>query len=98
MKRPTKQSDGLYHIDGQKFKQLFGSRQQVWHGTAYKTEGLLLKHDIIMNKWGRLVSKKKSITAKKEQLQKKRLFKNYTAVKGKFGAVRRGTQKKNKAK
>ena len=96
MKRPVKQSDGFYHLDGKKFKQLFGSRQQVWNGTAYKTEGLLLKKDIIMNKWGRLVSKKKSITSKKEQLQKKRLFKNYTAVKGKFGAVRRGTKKNNK--
>lgn len=89
MKRPVRQSDGLYHLDGKHFKQLFGSRQQVWNGTAYKTEGLLLKKDIMMNKWGRLVSKKKHATAKKEQLQKKRLFKNFTAVKGKFGSIRR---------
>jgi len=96
MKRPVRQSDGLYHLDGKTFKQLFGSRQQVWNGTAYKTEGLLLKSDIMMNKWGRIVSKKKHATAKKEQLQKKRLFKNYTAVKGKFGAVKRGTRTKGK--
>jgi hypothetical protein len=94
MKRPVRQSDGHYHIDGKHFKQLFGSRQQVWNGTAYKTEGLLLKKDIMMNKWGRLVSKKKHATAKKEQMQKKGLFKNYTAVKGKFGSVKRETRSK----
>jgi hypothetical protein len=94
MKRPARQSDGYYHVDGKTFKQLFGSRQQVWNGTAYKTEGLLRKGDIMMNKWGRIVSKKKHATAKKEHQQKKRLFKNYTAVKGKFGSVKRGTRSK----
>jgi hypothetical protein len=94
MKRPVRHDDGMYHLDGKTFKQLFGSRQQVWNGTAFKTEGLLRKADIMMNKWGRIVSKKKHNTAKKEQLQKKRLFKNYTAVKGKFGSVKRGTRSK----
>jgi hypothetical protein len=90
MKRPVRQPDGFYHLNGKQYKELFGSRQQVWNGTAYKTEGLLLKNDIMMNKWGRLVSKKKHATAKKEHKQKKRLFKNYTAVKGKFGSIKRG--------
>jgi hypothetical protein len=92
MKRPVRHADGKYHIDGKTFKELFGSRQQVWNGTSYKTEGLLTRDKLMMNKWGRIVSKKKHATAKREQLQGKRLFKNYTARKGKFGAVKKGTK------
>jgi hypothetical protein len=92
MKRPVRHADGKYHINGKTFKELFGSRQQVWNGTSYKTEGLLTRDKLMMNKWGRIVSKKKHATAKKEQLQGKRLFKNYTARKGKFGAVKKGTK------
>ena len=87
MKRPTRNTeDGMYHVKGKHYKELFGSRQQVYHGTAYKTEGLLVKDDLLMNKWGRIVSKKKHFTAKKE----KRLEKNgYFTQKGKFGYVKR---------
>jgi hypothetical protein len=86
MKRPSRHSDGLYHISGKSFKILIGSRQQVWNGTAYKTEGLLTRSDLVMNKWGRIVSKKKHATAKKE----KRLQKyGYFARKGKFGFVKK---------
>ena len=86
MKRPERQADGHYHINGKKYPQLFGSRQQVWNGTAYKTEGLLIKSDLIMNKWGRIVSKKKHETARKE----KRLEKyGYFAKKGEFGYVKK---------
>lgn len=95
MKRPVRQSDGKYHINGKTFKELFGSRQQVWNGTAYKTEGLLTRDKLMMNKWGRIVSKKKHATAKREHKLGKRLFKNYTAKKGKFGAVKKnGTRQK----
>jgi hypothetical protein len=41
------------------FAQLVGSRVQVWNGTAYKTAGGLCKGDMVRNKHGRLVSKKK---------------------------------------
>ena len=51
--------DGLYVIDGGKFKILTGSRAQVWHSTAYKTTGGLLKEDLLKNKHGEIVSKKK---------------------------------------
>lgn len=62
-----------------------GSRAQVWHGTALKTSGGLKKSDLLMNKNGRIVSKKKHNTAKKE----KRLEKaGYKAEKGKFGYVK----------
>ena len=85
MKRPVRQNDGMYHLNGKKFKELFGSRQQVHNGTAFKTSGGLKKSDLLMNKWGRIVSSKKHISAKKE----KRLQKHgYTAKKGKFGAVK----------
>jgi hypothetical protein len=92
MKRPVRHEDGTYHIKGKKFSELFGSRQQVMNGTAYKTSGELMKSDLLMNKWGRIVSAKKHRTAKKE----KRLEKaGYFAEKGKFGFVKKGS-KKNK--
>lgn len=85
MKRPQRHSDGLYHISGKTYKTLIGSRHQVWNRTAYKTTGGLLRHQLFMNKWGRIVSKDKHITAKKE----KRLRKfGFTAKKGKFGAIK----------
>lgn len=87
MKRPVRHDDGMYHMDGKKFKELFGSRQQVWNGTAYKTPGGLRRKDLMMNKRRRIVSKKKYATAKREHRQKKRLFAKYTAKKGKFGAI-----------
>lgn len=90
MKRPTKNSSGAYLIHGKSYKMLFGSRQQVYHGTAYKTTGGLTKSQLIMNKWGRIVSAKKHSTAKKE----KRLQKyGYFAKKGKFGYVKKATRK-----
>ena len=84
MKRPVRNEDGFYHLEGKKFKELFGSRQQVWNGNAYKTSGCLKINDLTQNKWRRIVSKKKHETAKKE----KRLEKyGYFADKGKFGCV-----------
>ena len=86
MKKPYRQADGFYHVDGKKYKTLFGSREQVMNGTVYKTTGGLTKADLVMNKWGRIVSAKKFKTAKKEmRLQKHGFF----AKKGKFGAITR---------
>ena len=94
MKRPTRNSDGHYHIHGKKYKELFGSRIQVWNENAYKTEGNLVKSDLMMNKRHRIVSKKKYHTAKKE----KRLEKyGYFTQKGKFGFVKRETKKNRKS-
>lgn len=85
VKRHHKSEDGKYHIEGKTYELLTGSRAQVWHGTAYKTTGGLKKSDLLKNKHGRIVSKAKHATAKKE----KRLQKHgYTAKKGKFGAVK----------
>ena len=41
-----------------------GSRAQVMHGTAQKTAGGLTKTDLKYNKWGRIVSRKKSAMMK----------------------------------
>ena len=88
MKRPVRSDDGMYHLEGKKFKGMSGSRQQVWNGTVFKTPGGLKRSDLLMNKHRRIVSKKKHQTAKMEHRQKKRLFAKYTAKKGKFGAIK----------
>ena len=94
MKRPTRSDDGMYHIKGKKYPELFGSRIQVFRGNAYKTTGELKSADLIMNKHGRIVSAIKHKTAKKE----KRLQKaGFGAIKGKFGYVKTGGKtRKNK--
>jgi len=80
-----KGEDGKYHKGGESFEKLEGSRAEVMHGKAYKTKGGLVKKELMYNKGGEIVSKKKSVAAKKE----KRLEKHgWTAKKGKFGAVR----------
>jgi hypothetical protein len=95
MKRHHKAEDGKYHVGNHVYEQLEGSRAQVWHGTAMKTPGGLEKHQLLMNKHGRIVSRKKHGTAKKE----KRLEKHgYFTKKGKFGAVKKAkTHKKAKS-
>ncbi len=68
----------------------FGSRAEVFHGTAKKTTGGLTKSDLMKNKHGEIVSKKKHITAKRERRLEKAGF--YTQ-KGKFGFVRKSARK-----
>ncbi len=66
-----------------------GSRAQVFHGNADHTAGGLTKKDLIKNKHGEIVSRKKHLQAKKD----KRLEKaGYFTQKGKFGFVRKETK------
>ena len=51
-------------------KKRVGSRAQVMHGTAHHTSGGLLKKSLKKNKWGRIVSRIKSRSAKKKNLLK----------------------------
>ena len=44
-----------------------GSRAEVMHGNAKHTSGGLEKKHLMMNKRGRIVSRKKSKTAKKHE-------------------------------
>jgi hypothetical protein len=73
----------------------FGSRAEVFHGNAKKTTGGLTKKDLIKNKHGEIVSRKKHLTAKKE----KRLEKHgYFAKKGKFGFVKKTPKSKTRSR
>jgi hypothetical protein len=96
MHRHTRHEDGMFHANGKKYKELYGSRVQVMNGTAYKTNGGLKKSDLMMNKWGRIVSVLKHKTAKRE----KRLEKaGYFTQKGKWGYVKKEKKsRKNKSK
>ena len=62
-----------------------GSRAQVMNGTAEHTSGGLKKSDLKYNSQGRIVSKKRSMQAKKDQRLKKA---GWTHKKGEFGAVK----------
>merc|ERR1712151_1349585 len=46
------------------------SKSQVWKGRRVKTVGGLQKADLIKNKYGKVVSKKRSLTAKKGKIAK----------------------------
>lgn len=63
---------------------LVGSRAKVMHGTADKTSGGLTSADLKYNKYGKIVSRKASNSAKKSNNLKKA---GYTTVKGQFGSV-----------
>ena len=81
-------------VKSKKFAKTIGSRAEVFHGVAERTGygvHALKKKDLVKNKNGRIVSRKKHFTAKKE----KRLEKHgYFAEKGKFGYVKKGSKTK----
>lgn len=52
-----------------------GSRVQVMNGTAHKTSGGLTKSDLMLNKWGRIVSKKRYHAAMKRWKSVEHIFK-----------------------
>ena len=90
MTRFTKSANGSYIVNGHSYEILSGSRAQVWHGTAFKTSGGLKKTDLMQNKAGRIVSRAKHNTAKKDN----RLVKaGYGTKKGTFGFVKLGVAK-----
>ena len=72
--------------------QTIGSRRQVWNRTAKRTSGGLTRNDLMMSH-GRIVSKSKHFSAKKEM----RLLKyGYGTQKGKFGYVKVDSKKNRK--
>ena len=72
-----------------------GSRTQVMNGNASRTPGGLTKSQLKYNKQGRIVSKKKSARAKREN----RLVKSgYVTQKGVFGSKFVGSPKKRSPK
>jgi hypothetical protein len=70
------------------YEQREGSRAQVMHGTAEQTSGGLKKHHLKYNKFGRIVSKKKSEQGK--TALKRLISAGYLPFKkGEQGTVRR---------
>ena len=69
-------------------EQTFGSKAQVWHGTAKKTTGGLTKSNLMKNKHGRIVSKRKHASGKKTIKHLRKL--GYVAKKGEFKLFRKG--------
>jgi hypothetical protein len=64
------------------FEMTTGSKAQVFHGTAKHTSGGLEKKDLVKNKHGRIVSRKKMAAGKKALKYLTR--KGYKAKKGSF--------------
>jgi len=69
-------------------EQTFGSKAQVWHGTAKKTSGGLTKGDLMKNKHGRIVSRRKHTMGKKSIKHLRKM--GYIAKKGKFTLFHKG--------
>jgi hypothetical protein len=68
--------------------QTVGTRAQVWHGTAKKTPGGLTKINLMKNKHGRIVSKRKHASGKRTIKHLKSL--GYVAKKGEFKLFHKG--------
>ena len=93
MTKHSRTSSGKYSVAGKIHDMLIGTRAQVWHGTAYKKTGGLTKNDLMKNKSGRIVSKAKHNTAKRE----KRLVKaGFLTKKGQFGFIKDGKSMKKR--
>ena len=97
VKKHMRSADKLYHIHGRTYEHLEGSRAQVWHQTAYKTSGGLEKHQLMQNKHGRIVSRKKHGTAKKEKRLEKAGYKTRErAARARRVAARAANKRPNK--
>lgn len=69
----------------------YGSKAQVYHGTCKKTRGGLTRKMLVMNKHGRIVSKKQQAAGRKAI---KRLFAaGYKPTKGKFTLMRKSSRR-----
>ena len=60
----TRNKHGGYTVDGNIYETLTGSRTNVFEGKSYKTTGGLKKSDLIINKYGKILSRNKSISGK----------------------------------
>ena len=61
IKNAKKEKDGNYNINDKVYKTLIGTREEVYKEISYKTTGGLTKDDLLLNKNGKIVSKKKCI-------------------------------------
>jgi hypothetical protein len=74
----------------------FGSKAEVWHSSAKKTVGNLTKHNLMKNKHGRIVSRRKHALGKKSIKHLQKL--GYKATKGKFKLFHKGHTKGRKSR
>lgn len=84
-------------MEGGGHKHAVGSRVQVVNGTAHHTSGGLTKKDLKYNKYGRIVSAKKSALAKRKGTLKKwekKTGMKWTIKKGKPVKVKHGKKGK----
>ena len=73
-----------------------GTKAQVFHGSAKHTSGGLKKSDLVQNKHGRIVSRRKQAAGRKA-LRHLRAA-GYTAKKGKFVLFRKSMRKSRKGR
>ena len=59
-KNNKKPSENKYITDDNVFSSFYGTRQEVWDKKAYNTTGGLTRDDLMLNKLGKIVSKRKS--------------------------------------
>jgi hypothetical protein len=78
LRRPEKNRVPLYKMA----EVTVGSKAQVFHGTAKHTSGGLTKSDLVKNKHGRIVSRRKMLAGRKALKYLTR--KGYKAKKGTF--------------
>lgn len=74
----------------------YGSYAQVYHGSANRTAGGLTKSDLVMNKRGRIVSRKKMEAGKKAIKRLEAL--GYKAKKGEFKLFSKKASRKSGGK
>ena len=82
-----------------------GSRAKVMNGSSDKTSGGLTKKDLKRNKAGEIVSKKKSLSAKKKEAPQLKIWRKSVkkvsatpAFVGKFNTLKKGTPFYNKVR
>jgi regulator of replication initiation timing len=63
IRRFQRHRDGFFHINGQTYQKLSGTREQVWDHHAYRTEGQLTRDQLTINPQGKIVSIKKRTTS-----------------------------------
>ena len=73
-----------------------GTRAEVWHGTAKCTAGGLHKGDLMKNKHGRIISKKKHAAGKRALKYLHNA--GYIAKKGTFGTKKSSVKKSSPTK
>jgi len=83
----------IYNMTGD--VQRVGSRAQVYHGSARHTSGGLSRSDLKKNKQGKIVSKRRSTLAKRENRLSRA---GYKAKKGEFKLFRKSRTSRKSSK